>query len=219
MYAAISADIVSSTAISKEDTIRLKQRISDLFRLLETLYPDFWGRQIKGDYIECLTTDVSKALRIALLIKSCIKSFDVTENKHTKGFQMYGVRMAIGIGDMRIVDREQGIMDGEAIYLSGRNLEKIGTPNKGTLLIVIENESLSASLRTVGTLTDAIINNCTKRQSEVIYYKLLSMKEVDIAKRIGIKQSSVNEHSMLAKWYCIEEALNYFEQIKFEDYE
>ncbi len=26
MYAAISADIVSSTAISKEDTIRLKQR-------------------------------------------------------------------------------------------------------------------------------------------------------------------------------------------------
>jgi len=219
MYAAISADVVSSTAISKEDTIRLKQRISDLFRLLETLYPNFWGRQIKGDYIECLTMDVSKALRIALLIKSCIKSFDVTENKHTKGFQMYGVRMAIGVGDMRIVDREQGIMDGEAIYLSGRNLEKIRVPNKGTLLIVIENERLSASLKTVGILTDALINNCTKRQSEVVYYKLLSMKEVDIAERMGIKQSSVNEHSMLAKWYCIEEALNYFEQIKFENNE
>lgn len=219
MYVAISADIVSSTSLSEEETIGLRQRMSDLFLLLEPKFPDFWGRQIKGDYIECLTSDVSKALRLALIIKSCIKSFHITENKQTKNFRTYGLRMAVGIGNMRIIEREQGIMDGDAIYLSGRSLEKIGSPSKGTLLIATGNEHLSAMLRTIGILTDALMNNCTRRQSEVIYYKLLSMKEVDIAEKIGIKQSSVNEHSSLAKWYCIEETLDYFEQIKFEDYE
>lgn len=33
--------------------------------------------------------------------------------------------MAMGIGDMRIVNKEQGIMDGDAIYSSGRTLNEI----------------------------------------------------------------------------------------------
>lgn len=217
MYATISADIVSSTSLSKEETIQLKQKIEELFILLKEKYPNFWGRQIKGDYIECLMPDVSNALRVAFIIKSFIKSFGIVEKKGTKNFQTYGARIAIGIGNMRIVDKEQGIMDGEAIYLSGRAIENMGSLNKGTLTIEIDNEQLSIPLRTVALLTDALINNATKRQCEVLYYKLLSTKEIDIAEKMGIKQSSVNEHSTLAKWYCIEEALNYFEQIKFEN--
>lgn len=216
MYATISADIVSSTSLSKDETIELKQKIEEQFVLLKEKYPNFWGRQIKGDYIECLVPDVSHALRIAFIIKTCIKSFGIVEKKGTKNFQTYGVRIAIGIGSMRIVDKEQGIMDGEAIYLSGRAIENMGSPNRGTLTIEISDKQLAMPLRTVALLTDALINNATKRQSEVLYYKLLSTKEMDIAEKMGIKQSSVNEHSTLAKWYCIEEALNYFEQIKFE---
>lgn len=216
MYATISADIVSSTSLSKDETIELKQKIGELFTLLEEKYPNFWGRQIKGDYIECLVPDASKAFRIALIIKTYLKSFSVEEKKGTKNFQTYGARIAIGIGNMRIVDKKQGIMDGEAIYLSGRAIENMGTPNKGTFAIEIDNEQCSKSLRIIALLTDALINNTTKRQSEVLYYKLLFTKEIDIAEKMGIKQSSVNEHSTLAKWYCLEEALNYFEQIKFE---
>lgn len=216
MYATISADIVSSTSLSKDETIELKQKIEEQFVLLKEKYPNFWGRQIKGDYIECLVPDVSHALRIAFIIKTYIKSFGIVEKKGTKNFQTYGVRIAIGIGNMRIVDKEQGIMDGEAIYLSGRAIENMGSPNRGTLTIEISDKQLAMPLRTVALLTDALINNATKRQSEVLYYKLLSTKEMDIAEKMGIKQSSVNEHSTLAKWYCIEEALNYFEQIKFE---
>lgn len=219
MYATISADIVSSTSLTQQDMVNLKQRLEELFSLLESKYPSFWGRQIKGDYIECLVSDVSQIFRIALILKTYIKSFEVTTDKGVKGFQTYGARMAIGIGDMRIIDRENGIMDGEAIYLSGRAIESMGMPNKGTLTIKIENKDLAMPLHTVALLTDALINNATKRQAEVLYYKLLSNKETDIAEALGIKQSSVNEHSSSAKWYCIEEAISYFEQIKFEDYE
>ena len=217
MYATISADIVSSTSLSKNETIELKQKIEDMFNLLEEKYPSFCGRQLKGDHIECFIPDASNVLRVAFIVKSCIKSFGVTQKKGTKNFQTYGVRIAIGIGNMRIVDKKQGFMDGDAIYLSRRAIENMGSPNKGTLTIEIDNENLSVPLRTVALLTDALINNATKRQSEVLYYKLLSIKEIDIAEKMGIRQSSINEHSTLAKWYCIEEALNYFEQIKFEN--
>ena len=117
MYATISADIVSSTSLSKDETIELKQKMEELFQLLEEEYPTFWGRQIKGDYIECLVQDVSKVFRLALIIKSYIKSFGIAENKDTKNFQTYGVRMAIGIGDMRIVDKAQGKKNKHGDYI------------------------------------------------------------------------------------------------------
>lgn len=217
MYAAISADIVSSTSLCIEETIALKQRLEQLFPVLEDKSPGFWGRLIKGDYIECLLPSVKDAFRIALIIKSCIKAFPVAESKEKKLFQTYGIRMAMGIGDMRILNREQDIMDGEAIYLSGRTLSGMGAPTKnGTFLIEPADRKLKPALRTVGMLTDALLNNATRRQSEVIYYKLLSKSEQEIADILGVRQSGVNQHSTSAKWYCIEEALNYFEQTRFE---
>lgn len=219
MFATISADIVSSTSLSVSETIELKQRIESLFALLKDKYPDFNGRQIKGDYIECVTQDVSSVFRVALIIKSCIKSFNIAEDKNTKNFQIYGVRIAVGIGDMRIVDTEQGIWDGEAIYMSGRALEEMNALNKGTLSIKTSKKQLSSPLQTIALLTDAILNDMTIRQSEVVYYKLLGFKETDIAQKLGISQSGVNKASSATKWYCIEEALKYFEQINFDEYE
>ena len=217
MYAAISADIVSSTSLCIEETIALKQWTEDLFSILEKRFPGFWGRLIKGDYIECLLPSAKDSFRVALIIKSRIKSFPVAESKEKKLSQTYGIRMAMGIGDMRIVDKEHGIMDGEAIYLSGRTLDEMGTPNKnGTFLIEPADKQLRPALHTIGMLTDALLNNTTKRQSEVIYYKLLSKSEQEIADILGVKQSGINQHSTSAKWYCIEEALNYFEHLNFE---
>ena len=84
---------------------------------------------------------------------------------------------------------------------------------------MINNEELRHTLSTIALLTDALMNNATKKQCEVLFYKLLAIKEGEIAEKLGISQPSVNSHSSSAKWYCIEEALKCFEQIKFEDYE
>ena len=218
MYATISADIVSSTSLSLESTIELKQKIGQLLKLLENKYTNFWGRQIKGDYIECFIPNVADSFRIALIIKSYIKSLSLPEIKLNKDFQTYGIRISIGIGAMRLIDRNEDILDGEAIYLSGRAIENM-TLNKGTISISVNNFLLSSELNLIALLTDALVNNATKKQCEVLFYKLLAMKEEDIAKKLGISQPTVNSHSSSAKWYCIEEALKYFEQIKFDDYE
>lgn len=41
MYAAISADIVSSTSLSIDETVSLKKRIENLFLVLQDMYPGF----------------------------------------------------------------------------------------------------------------------------------------------------------------------------------
>ena len=220
MNATISADIVSSTSLSIEETVGLKQRIESLFSILEDRYAGFWGRQIKGDYIECVIPNPSDAFRIALILKTCLKSFEIKSSDDKKKlFQTYGVRIAIGIGNMRLIDRNQDIMDGEAIYLSGRKMESIGSVTKGTLFLVTNIEDTFYPVQTVCILTDALVNNATRRQSEVLYYKLLRKQESEIADLLGVKQAGVNQHSTLARWYAIDSALAFFEQVKFNDYE
>ncbi len=218
MYATISADVVSSTSLSADETIGLRHRTEALFALLEEKYRGFRGRMIKGDYVECLVPDVPHALRVALAIKSHTKSFPVSESEAKRDFLTYGLRIAIGIGGMRTVDTEHGIWDGEAIYMSGRALAGMRSLRRETLTVATGDEKLSADLNTVALLADAIMNGATQRQSEVFFYKLLGHKEEDIAQRMGIRQSGVNRHATTGKWYCVEEALRYFEGVNFGYY-
>ena len=214
MVATISADIISSTALSVDEIIKVKQQLGGLFERLEKMYPGFWGRIIKGDSIECVILEPKYALRIALLIKSFLKSLDIDGNEEKRFFQLYALRTAIGIGTMRLIDREHDIMDGEAIYLSGRKLEEMGSLIKGTLQIASTSNEKDA-LHAIGVLADAIVNNATQRQSQVIFYKLLGNNEHEIADILNIKQSGVNQRSTSAQWYAIDTAVNYFEQVRF----
>jgi DNA-binding NarL/FixJ family response regulator len=112
---------------------------------------------------------------------------------------------------MRIVDKEHDLMDGEAIYLSGRGLTSLNDSSKESMTIECHNTHLTASLRIITLLTDTLINNLTQRQSEVILYKLLGDKEQQIASLMNITQAAVNNHASKAKWHSIEQAVNYVE--------
>ncbi|WP_300725175.1 RNA polymerase subunit sigma-70 [uncultured Bacteroides sp.] len=217
MQATISADIVASTTFSVEDTVFLKSQMHSFFQQLEVSYPGCWGRLIKGDYIECYVPDASDAFRIALMLKTFIKSIGI--KSEDKAFITYGVRIAIGIGTMRLVDRGQDLMDGEAIYRSGRALAGMKNLLKGSLYVETGEASYQLAIQTVGMLTDALLNQMTSRQSQVVFYKLQSKNEEDIAALLGITQAGVNQHSSLAKWYSIEQALIYYEQVNFDRYE
>ena len=90
MYATISADIVSSTSLSIDETIALKKGINSLLQSLDGKFLGFWGRLIKGDYVECLLPNPANALRTALILKTFVKSFAVNMAKEMKLFSTYG---------------------------------------------------------------------------------------------------------------------------------
>lgn len=228
--AIISADIISSTSLTEDELSLLSQRIKETFVLIENNYNkdgiNFFGRLIKGDYIECYLKNPADALRVALIIKSIVKSFAINETLEKKSrkrklFKQFGIRMAVGIGKMRTLNFKEGIMDGEAIYLSGRKINEQKNYNKekitikNTFFFETSDVELTERFTVIFGLLDRLFVSMTVRQSEVLYFKLQDVSEQEIAQKLGISQSSVNQHSTACGWNIIEQAVKYYEQIKF----
>lgn len=225
--ATISADLVSSTSLSVEELTLLQSEIRHfLDELFKNSQGSNWGRLFKGDSVEIYLLDPNEALRIALLLKALVKKAPVSlqSNKNVKRtlFRKYGIRLAIGIGEMRIADKKKDILDGEAIYYSGRLLE--GQPKttkdrlsiKRSVFFGSKNAALNSQMDVIFALLDAILKEMTIRQSEILYYKLLGFNEEEIASKLSIKQSAVNQQSNSFSWPSIESAVNYFEKLNFE---
>ena len=219
----LSADIVAFTSLDEE--LR-NQLIEYLNILIKSLEKDFgtYGRIIKGDYIEIVVENPVHALTIMLQVKSYIKSFSLnienSKNNRLKNFKNYGVRIAMGYGKLDKYDKENGIIDGEAIYYSGRKLnEETKTYNKerivikNTLFFISENDSLNQNINTILGLIDILINNATAKQCQILYFRLLGLTEQEIAKELDTKQPTVNKQLTSIGWNAIEKSIKYFEQI------
>ena len=54
MYATLSADLVSSTALSIDEVILVKQKMEDLFTMFSRKYFGICGRVVSGYSTECI---------------------------------------------------------------------------------------------------------------------------------------------------------------------
>lgn len=221
--ATISADIVSSTSLSVEELTLLQSEIRRfLDELSEKSQGKDWGRLFKGDSVEIFLHDPQEALRDALLLKTLVKktfSWGKEINAKRELFRKYGIRLAIGVGEMRTVDKQRDILDGEAIYYSGRLLEKVVKEKatiKRSMLFESSDSLLTEELNMMLGMLDVMLRNATSRQNEILYYKLLGKKEKEIASLLSIRQHSVNQQSNAVGWNAIESAVNYFEKLNFE---
>jgi len=220
--ATISADIVSSTSLDNKQRLELEKRLTKLLSILRKEFASagFFGRLIKGDYIECVLDNPAQALRVALLIKSYVKSLVFTSNKNSdkkiKDFKEYGVRVAVGIGELTIFNKKKGIIDGEAIYLSGRAINELTSSDKKikqTLVFRSSNEDLNTDFSAIFNLLDITFAKYKNAQSEVVFYKLLKKSEKEITEITKKRQSTINQHSTATGWYAVENAVEYFEKI------
>ncbi len=220
-YIVISGDIVSSSSLRMEDRKFVVERLHFLLKELKEEF-GIYGRILKGDYIECVTSEVSLGLQVALAIKSFIRSLHINLNTYPRNdnrirqFKIHGIRLAMGYGGLSRFNPEEDIIDGEAIYLSGRAISGETTHSKerivikNTLFFVSGNEVLNKNFKPLLSLLDILLSKATARQCEVLYLKLMDHTEEEIAKLLGIGQSAVNQHSTSVGWNAIDEAVNYF---------
>jgi len=225
MHSIISGDIIAYTSLNKNGKELFDHKTVILTKILKDEF-NVYARLIKGDYIECYVPETHEVLRVSLLIKSYIKSIansiieksDSTDER-TYFLKKYGIRIAIGIGNLSRLDIKKGIIDGEAIYYSGRLLSKISTSDKNkisiknTLYIKTYEDELTDEFIPLLNLIDEIFNRSTAKQSEILFYKLLGYDEKRIAKKIKRNQSTINQHSTSAGWNAIEKAVLRFENV------
>ena len=217
MIATISADIVRSTSMNTEDLIVLRNRLRDLFQDFEEDYPGFWARIVRGDSIECVVPNYNDALRIAILIKLYVK-MRVSEFECSEMLQRYGIRFSIGVADIKYADKKEDIINGPAIYLSGRNLDEISRRENVMTAFEIGQapKPLSNLLDSYVAMVSGIVDSYSAKQAEVVFLKLLGFKEVEISERVGISQSSVNTRAANAQWGLLNTAIKDFEALKIE---
>lgn len=222
--------------MSSEELEYLTQQIHSLFERIQHYQNDNGKgeinmRLVAGDLIECFLLDPNDALQVALMLKAGIKSFpfnslghnnDLDTAKYRKLFDVYGVRIAIGIGEMDLELAHKNIFRGEAINISGRLISEQKTSNrervtiKSTLFFGSESSFQNSIFQAVLSLLDALFIRMTRKQSEIILWKLLGYSEQDIAAEFGVSQSSVNQHSKNAGWASIEDALDLFSTFNFQ---
>jgi hypothetical protein len=222
-YATISADVISYTSLPENEKRKLESGLKKLLGDLSQKYgkKSFFGRLVQGDYIECALTLPQHALRTALLLKTYVKSFEIVKEKRSsaqlKYFREHGLRLAVAVAPLDKLDPEKGIIDGEAIYLSGRTIKNFSTSDKqkivikNTMFFITEDKSLQDQFDTIFSLLDTIISKCSAKQSQIIYYKLLEFTEKEISGKLGKYQSTISQHSTAAGWLSIEKAVKNFE--------
>lgn len=212
MYAAISADIVSSTSLTKEGMVLLNQNLKELISKLETLYSGMWGRIVRGDTIELILNNPANALEVALILKSYMKSINSQRICGDSDFCKYGLRLAVGIGEMKTNDKKLDMMDGEAIYRSGRALDGLVGRKKYSFVISMQDENITEMLQTIFSLINHILNAATKRQCQVLYERLVSKDAKEVANNLDITASGVNQTLKTVGWTAIERAILFYQK-------
>lgn len=217
----LSGDIIAYTSLNSVEKSFLEKSLKQLIKHLLDKH-GIYGRLIKGDYIEVVIENPENALEIVLLIKCMIKGLDLSQKTtvRNKFFKNYGIRIAMGYGNLSRLNRKKGIIDGEAIYFSGRKINEERTTHdkeriviKNTLFFVSDNDLLNQNMNAQLGLIEVLINNATAKQCKIIYYRLLGFSEQEVSESLGIKQPTVNKQLTSVGWNAIERSIKYFKTV------
>lgn len=227
MNAVIVADIIKSTTFSVEQLMAiqedLKQYVEENTSWFKKHDSVFWGRVVRGDTLECYMDNPHYALRMALLLQLRMMLFHIPQNnvgikEKTMGCLRSGIRVSVGVGNMRVSNPEKGILDGEAVYLAGRSLDGQHTAGKEkisikrTLFYSSSNPSESRAVSLMLEGIDVLLRKTTDSQKEVLYYKLLGMKEAEISLVLKKSVPTINRHGIKSGWYVMSDIINYYEK-------
>lgn len=219
MNATISADVIKSTSLVKEDVFRLHDYLKDFIDIIEREFSGCWGRIVRGDCIELVLPNERIALRVAFLLKCRVKSFNAKEPFHPamayqyRRFIRYRTRIVIGLGTLRTNDGLNGIVDGKAIYNSGRELDRMSPRMRSNMRIVGKDTQRLKIIQAMLQLADELLTHATSRQCETLFWRMLGLPEKVIAERAGVTQVAINAQLRSAGWYAIANALNVFEEV------
>lgn len=221
--AVITADIVHSSKMTNEERKLLYTKVEEVLRVTDQ---DFKTKSeiYRGDSFQCLVQHPKLALRVALIIKTFIRSLNLSEAHEVRSITgkrpkqtiifplwLFDVRMAIGIGNVEMPMHNLSNSDGTAFQLSGRLLDELKDSKQR--FAIASNDHNQKHLEIEAALLDAIIGKATALQCEVIYYKLLYYTETQIAKELNVQQAAVNQRSISGNWNVINRFVKYFEDI------
>ncbi|MCC7521974.1 MAG: hypothetical protein IT220_10105 [Flavobacteriaceae bacterium] len=205
--AVLTGDIINSRQIQNKD--HLINVLHSIFHDIESRFsPENPFEIFRGDSFQVLFKKPTSSLRVALLIKSGLMS-QSNEN------QIYDARISIGIGSVAFPQNNVKIANGIAFELSGMNLDLMKEKGRGIAINSSQSKN-NSTLETMNVLLDALLSKWTKNAAEVVYLSLLfGFTQSEIAEKLHISQSAVQQRLASAQYDAIYTYIRYFENLKW----
>jgi hypothetical protein len=200
IQAILTGDIVNSTRLSRAEEKKL----------IDTLQKVFSGHQIefyRGDSFQAYVKQPKSALGLALLCRTAAIGLSSNEEMVSSD-----IRISIGIGTIKTPVRQMRTAKGDAFILSGRAFEEIeGTGVR--LAIATTHPLANAGLQAIADHINAILEQMTSKQAQVIFELLKGQTQRMVAKKLRKTKSTIHQHVVAGRWPEIERILQRYENI------
>ncbi|MDZ7719007.1 MAG: SatD family protein [Balneolaceae bacterium] len=199
MGTTITGDIVNSQSVEKAEI--WLDPLKELFSSIGES-PTVW-EIYRGDSFQ-IAVSPKNSLRTALIIKSVIKKIPSKK---------LDVRLAIGISEEDVVANRVSEASSEAFVYSGQMLDTL-KEKKVHLGIKSPWDDFDKEFNMIFKLALIIMNSWTNNSAEVaeLLFSVSGITQVEIAERLGIAQSTVNDRIKRGAIYEIMEMEQYFRE-------
>ena len=194
----MTGDIAGFTKVPPE---MREKMISSLLNLITSWVDPGHAQIFRGDSFQILFTNAQEALNRSIQLRCWFKQQVISDSLNLDA------RMAIGVGQIAYFGSTVLDSDGEAFHLSGRAFDSMGEDE--FIRIVTNNDEVNEQLSIICRLMDSLINGWTGSQAEVIFWVLENETQQQIADKLRVVQSAVNNRLRLAKWKEIERTIRY----------
>ncbi|MEZ4599494.1 MAG: hypothetical protein R2940_06870 [Syntrophotaleaceae bacterium] len=215
-YAALTGDVIKSSRLKADDRGRLHDTILKVGGELGKFFPDLLLGEIsifRGDSIQFLLTEPTKALRTALFFRAALKAAGAPSR--------IDMRFAIGVGGIDFLpENSTGGADGEAFRLSGQALDDL--PLKQTLGLAVPENRIDPGclqpLQTVVAMAGILAERWSVKQALAVKGALLDRTQEEIREfwPDGVSRQAVAKNLDAAGWFAVEGAVKCFENFRFE---
>ncbi len=198
--AVLTGDIVNSTRLNAIKEKKLTNALKDIFLQHKIEF-------FRGDSFQAYVKDPSLALRLSLLARAAAIKLSKDNEKI-----LTDIRISIGIGKVDSQVRALTTAKGEAFLLSGRKFDEISKlPQR--LAISSVNPLANLGLQVIADYVNAIFDEMTGKQAEVIYELLNHKTQKEVARKLKKTKSTIHQRVVSARWPEIEKLMAQFEDI------
>ncbi|MDT0649325.1 SatD family protein [Autumnicola edwardsiae] len=214
MIAVLTADLVNSSNYNEELLSRVLTTLKEQFNKITSLYgPELKFKIYRGDSFQGIINIPEKSLEISLILKTAINAVHSKENSRGKAYvKEADLKMAIGIGSYEFERPSIAESNGQAFQFSGRSLDDLKKESR-TIILKTPRENINAEFNASFLLLDTLMDKWSIASAEVIYYLLRGLKEQEIAEKLQITQSAVNQRKKAAGWEAVSVLLQRYQQV------
>ena len=199
----LTGDVISSSKANRDLLLRDLKVAFDKIASWESDKKQRGFELYRGDSFQGIVFKPENALKYAIMIRAHLRKLDKTVERDA--------RIAIGIGSIDYLADSIAESDGEAFRNSGPVLDTM--KNGVRVRVKTPWEEVNEEMEVTLVLADALINRWSASQAEVVAESLEESKQTEIALKLGISQSAVNQRLKSANWEAIEKVIERFATI------